>query len=116
MDWFFEADIRHLRAIVPSYPFDPDPDVLESHLLALSGLLKNGECKVHWPISIVTAMEKKQPKVLLTTKEWSKARLEMQNKRPSIVEMSSKQKVMKVAKEQPEMSPVVELSTCIVQY
>ncbi|KAL9067737.1 MAG: hypothetical protein Q9157_006710 [Trypethelium eluteriae] len=54
-DWFFDVDIEGLRATVGSYPFDPDPDMLERHLSKLDIILAGGTCRGHWPVSILMA-------------------------------------------------------------
>ncbi|KAI9704489.1 MAG: hypothetical protein M1820_005563 [Bogoriella megaspora] len=54
-DWFFNVNIRGLKATVGSYPFDPDPDMLETHLSKLDTILADGTCKGHWPVSIIMA-------------------------------------------------------------
>ena len=54
-DWFFDVDIEGLKATVGSYPFDPDPEMLEMHLSKLDALLAGGTCEGHWPVSILMA-------------------------------------------------------------
>lgn len=57
-EWFFEVDIDGLRATVGSYPFDPDPEMLEQHLSKLAILLDGGKCEGHWPVSIIMATKR----------------------------------------------------------
>ena len=58
-DWFFDVDIDGLRATVGSYPFDPDPEMLEAHLSELDSILGGGKCDGHWPVSIMMATKRK---------------------------------------------------------
>ena len=62
-DWFFEVDIEGLKATIGSYPFDPDPGMLEHHISGLETLLGGGKCEGHWPVSIIMATRKKENKL-----------------------------------------------------
>ncbi|MCJ1330853.1 hypothetical protein MMC10_007540 [Thelotrema lepadinum] len=57
-DYFFEVDTSGIRAKMASYPFDPDPQMLENHLSEIEKILDGGKCKGHWPVSIILATKR----------------------------------------------------------